>query len=166
MTDTPNDKPESLAQSRRQHRRESFRQIWLPVYGGLVLLMVLVGGVLFLPRMVEEPMRLATLSNIMVMLVFLLPQIICLFALYLLLVVFVVGIDGFHRASTNQLQRLHHFSRTVTDKTIDVTENINKQTVDLRVKLAGFEQTMNTAFDTDQPTSSEEKKDDERTTDD
>lgn len=163
MADTPNDKPESLEQSKRQHRRDVMRQIWLPVYGGLVVLLAVMVGVLLLPRMVSEPVHIATLSNIMVTLFFLLPQVICLLALYVIVVVLAFGLHGFHGASQSQLQRLHHFSRTVTDKTIEVTDNINEQTTKLRVKIAAYEGAMDTTFQSTESSQSENVTDDERT---
>lgn len=128
------------------HRRQTFFQIVLPVGGGIVVFALIITAILTLPFLLREPEQVAAVANVLAILFLILPMIICLLPIYLLMMVLAFGAGTLHNASAKQLRRAQRFSKTVTDKTIDVTETVNTQTINLRVKIAGAEAAMDKSF--------------------
>lgn len=151
MSFTPQQPPAPL-ESIATHQRETLRQIVLPVGSGIVIFGLLLGAIFLTPTLLPFPNQVAMVANILAVLCMIIPMFLCLLPVYLLMMVLAFGTGAFHNTSANQLRRLNRLSRTVTDKTISATETINKQTVNLRVRLAGIETTMDDAFKPDDKT--------------
>ncbi|MEO0564673.1 MAG: hypothetical protein AAF125_21390, partial [Chloroflexota bacterium] len=137
------------------HDRQVLWQIVLPIGGGLVFLLSLVGAVTGLTLM-NSSAQLQTLSTLMVILFLLLPNFICLMGLYLLVAYLALGMGTFNRVSARQLRRLHRLSETITEGTVSVTENINQRAANARVGIAGVEAAMENAFTPGPATESKE----------
>jgi hypothetical protein len=153
-TDTTTPTP---LQSERVHRRQVFRQIVLPLVGvGLFLLLAVLVPVTLL--MLPNTAKVATLSNLTVILFLLLPNVFCFLGLYLLLAYLISGLGTFNRFSARYLRQLNRLTANVTDRTVKVTENIDRRTVDARVRIAGVEAAMERAL---KPTSTPTEEDTE-----
>lgn len=132
-------------ESERIHRRQVFRQITLPLVGlGVFLSLAVLAPVTLL--MLPDTAKVATLSNLMVIIFLLVPNVVCLFGLYILLAVAVGGVGTFNRFSARNLRRLNRLSATVSDRTATVTTSIDRRTLDARVRIAGIENAMERAF--------------------
>jgi hypothetical protein len=161
MTTSETETPLPPLASERIHRRQVRRQIVLPLLGGFLLLVLLMVAVL-VPPLLPQPIHVATLSNLLLILFMLLPTFFCLFGFYIILLYAVMGLGIFNRASARQLRRLNRLTETVTDQTVKVTTAVDKQALEARVKLAGVEAAIDRAL---QPADSEAKLDDTQNTD-
>ena len=141
----PQNTPAPLA-SERQHRRETFRQVVLPVVLGFAGLLTAIGLAAWLVAVQPAPGQLSLVADMLLIVFVLLPMVICLLPLYILLMVAAFGTGALHNASARQLRRLNRLTQTVSDRTIQVTERANRQTLALRVRLAGAEALMEGAF--------------------
>jgi hypothetical protein len=141
-TDNPTPTP---LESERIHRRQVFRQITLPLVGvGLFLVLAIAAPITLF--MLPDTAKVATLSNIMVILFLLLPNVLCLLGLYLLLAYAIAGVGIFNRASARRLRQLNRLSVNVSERTTTITENIDRRTLDARVRIAEIESVMERAF--------------------
>ena len=144
-TNTPAPAP---LESERIHRRQSFRQITLPLIGGFLFLALALGlpvAFLMLPNTAE----VATLSNLMVILFMLLPNFLCLMGFYLLLAYLIFGLGTFNKFSARRLRQLNRLSVNISERTTNITTTIDRRTLDARVRIAGIESAMDRAFQPD-----------------
>ncbi len=131
--------------AQRQHRRQVFRGIQVPLFllaAGLVLAVVLVAWITQL-----RPDQMGAVADFMLIFCVLLPTVICLLPAYILFMVAAFGIGSVHNSSARQLNRLNNLTYNITERTIDVTEAVDKRVADWRVRTAGAETLMNEAFD-------------------
>jgi hypothetical protein len=131
--------------SERVHRRQTRNQIWLPIIGGIVTFFGVIGAVIGM-ALIPNALRVSAVADVLLSLLILFPLIFCLLPIYLVFFLGAVWLGRLHTNSATQLRRLNRFTRTVTDQTIHVTETINRETANLRVKIAGVEHVIENAY--------------------
>ena len=131
------------------HRRETLLQVVLPLVGGLVLLLLLLLMALLLPRRLQ----VSLVADLMMTCMFLCPAVICVFPLYVILMVMAFGMNSVHDLAGRSLGRLQDFSRSVSEKAVETTDTINQKTVDISAKLAAADKILGTF---DRPAAQEE----------
>lgn len=138
---------EQPLESIRVHRREVRRGITLPLVGGFVVFVAAIAVSVWVLYLSGRAGQLAMVANVFTTLFILLPMAVCLLPVYLLFMVAAFGTGALHGWSAKHLRRLNRLSRTITDKTIQVTELVDKRTLEARVKVAGAEALMEQAFE-------------------
>ncbi|MEM6284302.1 MAG: hypothetical protein AAF787_19070 [Chloroflexota bacterium] len=147
MTDQPEAAPqpptadESIAESTRLHRWQSLRGITLPMWLGFFGLLASVLSLLLL-----TPPQLSMVSDALVILLVLLPMTLCLMPVYILLMIAAFGMGAANKASARQLRRLHRLTHNITDRTVQITTEIDRRALEARVKLAPAEAFMDNTF--------------------
>ena len=129
--------------SANQHRRETLLHLIVPMIG--VGVIVLAGGVLvfLLPRRSQ----VAVIADWMLTVMTCCPAVLCLFAVCIALVAAIAGMNKLHVLATQPLDRIETLSRTVAEKTAEVTDGINQKTADISAKFA-FANSLLGTFDT------------------
>ncbi len=130
----------------RAHRRQTARGITLPLVSGLIVLTAAVAASVGVLVWAGRFGQLSIVKDVLVVLCLLLPMAVCLLPVYLLFMIAAFGTGALHKASARQLRRVNRLSQTITDKTVQVTEVVNKRTLEARVQLAGAEAFMERAF--------------------
>lgn len=133
-------------ESERIHRRETFRDIVAPILLGFLGLILSLSLTFGLPMLVRTPDQVAMLSNSLAIIYLICPMVLCFLPAYILLMVIAFGAGALHNKLARPLRGLNRLSRTITDKTIQATDAIDKQTINMRVRVAGLENAMDNAF--------------------
>jgi hypothetical protein len=110
-----------------RHRRDTWLYIFLPLFFGGVLVFVLLVLVLLLPKRAQ----VSLVADLMLTVCVLCPTVICLFPIYLLLIVAAFGMSKLHHTGAKQLVRLETMSRELVDKTQETTDRMNRISVSL-----------------------------------
>ncbi len=134
-------------ESERLHRRQVFRQIILPLVGAGVVLVALVGAAVALLFALEGPVQLRAVADLLTILCILLPLVLFFLPTYIILMIAAFGTGAFHNFSARRLRQLNRFTRTITDRTITMTDAVDRRVLRARVRLAGVEHFMEHAFD-------------------
>jgi hypothetical protein len=135
MASTPNHQP---VDSQTLHRRELFRQIILPLLGGAAFVALLLVITLLLPRRLQ----VSLISDFMLTCLGLCPAVICLFPLYVAMMVMAFGMNKVNDALARPLRRLENGSSALASRVGQVTDTINQKAVDLSVKIAPIEKVL------------------------
>lgn len=134
--------PETEAQQALQredgrtiHRRETWQQIILPFMGGVAVLAAVFG----IAAMMRDPLamqRVSVIADCMFSALMLCPMVICMFPLYLLMVVAIYGLNKLHQGTESPLQRLENLTETIMQRVDGFTQNVNQRVVNANVRLA------------------------------
>jgi hypothetical protein len=117
------------------HRRETFRYIVLPIIGVGALILVGIIIVLLLPGRLQ----VSIIADWLLMILFLCPMMLCLFPICILMVAAVAGMNKAHTAAANPLRRLERLSESLKERTVQATDNINHQTINVSTRWAFLE---------------------------
>lgn len=133
MSSTPPAVPNSSPRpSEQQHRRDTLLQIVLPFLGAGLFTLLLLIIVLILPQRAQ----VSLVADLMVTVFVLCPIAVCLFPLYLGMVLLIYSLNKAHQAGAKQMVRVEDLSRTVTDKVIQTTDKLNRQSIALSALAA------------------------------
>lgn len=114
------------------YRRDTFRQIVLPVLGGVLLLFIMLGTALLLGRRVQ----VSLITNLVFTALVLCPAALCFFPLAILMVVMAVGMNRVHDGLAGTLVRFESVSHGAADRVITSVGNVNEKSAELSEKLA------------------------------
>lgn len=128
MTTSPKTRPDPI----REHRRRVRRSIVLPFILGIILF-ALGLAVTLIPLSRQD---VSIVSDLVLSCLCLFPLVICLFPLYMVMVLAVYGMARTDKAVTTQLRRVRTASETLAARVDSTTDTINQKTVDVSVRLA------------------------------
>jgi uncharacterized membrane protein YeiB len=115
----------------KTHRKETILHIILPMVGGVLLLVAALGVVLLM----QQRAQVQIVADIMTMLFLLCPLLVCLFPLYLLLVILAFGMGRLHDGTIPHLERLQHFTASLAQRTRALMNRITAQVINLNAKI-------------------------------
>lgn len=118
-------------ESVRQHRRDTRRHIILPAFFALLLIVICLVAVLLLPRRSQ----VSIVSDTMLTVFVLCPLAICFMPITILFIGAIFGMNRAHDALARPLTRLEDYSKTLTERTGVVTDQVNQQTINLSARL-------------------------------
>jgi hypothetical protein len=116
--------PQTTA-ARTRHRLETRSQILLPMLGGGLLLVGLLVAALLLPLRSQVSLVADLLLTIFV----LCPMVLCLFPVYIVLMVLAFGMNKLHDAGARQLERAEKLSHSVATKTITAADSLSRKSI-------------------------------------
>lgn len=123
--------------SARKHRRESRREIVLPVLGvGLAILLVTVLVVLVFPRQDDQT---SIVSGVVLICLTLFPVILCLFLLYAALIASLYYTGRANRATARALRQTQVASRSLTDRVNTTADRANRLSIDFNARFSRFD---------------------------
>ena len=135
------------------HRRETRRQIILPMLAGVLLLAIMVSSALLLP----DDLQLSLVADLLLTILVLCPTALCLLPVVLLFVVMVVGMNRAHGELAGVLERAEGLSRAATDKTAQVMDSVNQTVANTGARIAPLDKMVD-VFDPPQPTQTDVQK--------
>ncbi len=131
----PIDPQTRLEETMKAHRRNVWLQIYLPVILGFVGLIAILVIVALLPN----PLQRDIIANSLLCIFILIPFLLCLFPIYLLMVVAAVATGHGHKLLTVPLQKLEKLSISFANRTQQASEVAVKQSANVNAKFAGLE---------------------------
>ncbi len=117
------------------HQRETRWQIVVPFLGGVAV----IGAVFGIAAMMNDPFamqRVSIVADCMFSAMILCPMVICMFPVYLLMVVMMYGMNKLHQGTEAPLQRLETMTETMAQRVETVTKDVNQRVVNANVRLA------------------------------
>jgi hypothetical protein len=114
-----------------RHKRQTRRQILLPVLGGVVLIILLVGVVLWLP----QRLQVGIVSDFMLSVFMLCPAVICMLPLTILMLSAAFGAGRLHDRAVSPLRGLRVRVDNVTGQIETAAGKINQRTVTYGARL-------------------------------
>lgn len=148
-------KPASAA----HHARQTQRQIILPVLGGVVLIALLVGIVLWLP----QRLQVGIVSDFMLTVFMLCPAVICMLPLTILLLVAAFGAGRLHDRAVPPLRGLQARSGKLAGLADSAATTVNQRTIVYGARLGAALRVLD-IFEYPQPTATDGEGKDEQGT--
>lgn len=133
------DQPETSSSPQERgkilHRRETRRQIWLPFALGILLVLVafLVVGI---PADPIWRVRAQAVSDFLYTLLCTIPILLCLFPLYLVIMLAIYGMNRLHNSTERPLRRVENMVEGLAKRIESGASIVNKQTVNLSTRIA------------------------------
>jgi hypothetical protein len=127
----------------RKHRREVRLYIALPFVFGVVLLLGAVGLAAALPLRVQ----ISAVSDFLVTILVLCPAAVCLFPLYIALVVMAFSMSGLHDNTSRWLGKTVNWSQKLYEQVDRQGERLSQRMIGLSVRIAPLEHRLFGAFD-------------------
>jgi len=141
-TGTPDTDASEARRHRREegsalHRREGFRQIWLPftLTGLLILIMLLI---IALPSDPDWRTRVGLVTDFMMLIMIYCPLFICGFLVYAIIIVGVYYANRLHDGTQKPLERAENIVAAFTNRVERTTESINSRVVSASSRFAGW----------------------------
>jgi E3 ubiquitin-protein ligase DOA10 len=130
----------------KTHRNETLLHIVLPVAGGGLLILIAVVIALVLQRRVQVQI----LADVLSIIFLLCPMLVCMFPIYLLLVVLAAGMGRIHDGTVPYLERVQNFTRAIAEQAHTLMSAITKRVISLSTKIEPFLDKLS-IFDKDNP---------------
>lgn len=143
------------------HQRETRWQINFPFLLGILLIMLIFLG-LALPSDPIWRVRTQAIADWIYSILCLLPLIVCIFPLYLILVIGIYGMKRLHDGTETPLRKLETVSAESVERINRAMDYINEKTIDFSSATAPLDDLLS-AFDTPPPSDEEELNSDDRT---
>lgn len=137
MTLTPEQRVE---ETQKTLRREQRLTIWLPFGLGVLALVVLVIIAALVPNV-------SVTSNVLLTILLLCPAALCLLPIYFVLVFAVVGMNSLYNGAAKPLRRLEQLTARVASRTVQVSDSLARQSINLNARLAPLATRLEHAFD-------------------
>lgn len=128
------------------HNRAVRREILLPFAGGLLLLLVLM-----VVAVVAGQTPASAAANTMLTLLVLCPLVLCLFPVYLILIVALVGMNKAHDSVAKPLRRLEALSLQMRQRTYSTSDRLARSSINLNTRFAPLDKVVFSAFDRPTP---------------
>ena len=109
----------------RIHRRETMRQLVLPM--GLALLFIIAIGAVVV--ILSDPTRISVVSSWMVLVLFLCPSVLIAAALFVGLTLLVYGINRLHSGAGSALQRAERFVDGAAERVLSISRRLGRSTI-------------------------------------
>lgn len=159
------DQPSTEAKLAREsgatiHRRETNWQIYLPFLLGIATLL----AIFLLIALPSDPVwrdRAQAIGDFLYTLFCIIPFLICLFPIYILILLSIYGTTKLHDGTERPLRKLEQLTASLAERIESATEYVNNRTASLSDSLEPLDNVFN-AFDTPTPTNGEETLSDER----
>ncbi len=133
---------DSRQDSAKAHRRAVRREIVLPFIGGLILIVVLV-----LIAAIAGQTTTAGVSTTLLTVLILIPMAICLFPVYIVLVLAIYGMSRAHDGIAKPLRQLENLSLQLRERTASVSERAAQMTISVNARLAPLDKLVFSLFD-------------------
>ncbi|MDX1995729.1 MAG: hypothetical protein SF029_25320 [bacterium] len=142
MASAPNVRP---LESVKRHRRETLRALTLPAIFIAVLIIVFVLSLVIpgSPFRLREQVQVNIIANWMLMCFVLCPVVLCLFPIYVILMASTFGLNWLHNVSARNLRRAQTASRTIADRTANVSEDFSRRSANFNVRFAFIDALIN-----------------------
>lgn len=128
------DTPQMPEQGRALHRRETRRQIWLPLLLGI--------GAIFLPvvliaiqRDAIWRIRAAAIGDFLYTILCAMPLLLCSFLAYLVIMILVIAMNKLHRRTETPLERVEGIASTLATRIEAFSNTVNERTVTWSARL-------------------------------
>ena len=138
--------------SKAQHRRETRRQILLPLLAGTLLIVVLVGVVLILPRRAQ----VSIISDFLLTILMLCPAAVCLLPVTIGLLVAAFGAGRLHDSAAPPLRGLQARTAAISDRADALANAVNQRVVAYGGRLGAVLRVFD-VFEYKQPTAVDEE---------
>ncbi|MBK9751427.1 MAG: hypothetical protein IPO91_32310 [Chloroflexi bacterium] len=122
----------------REHRRQTRLAIYLPFAGGILLLVLLLviaanqGGA-----------RIGVISDVFLTLFILCPLVLCMFPIYLLMVMMVVGMNRAHGKTAQTMSRIEGVTVKLRDRTYSLTDRAARASINVNSRFAFIDKLSN-----------------------
>jgi len=135
MSDTqPQNAQSKRTDSAARHRRESRNTITLPFFLVFVVLLAMVIAVLLLPQRAQ----VSLVADWMTLWLILCPVVICLFPIYLGVMLGIYGMNRLHKGTRTPLEKLQVSYSKNLKRVTDFTGSVNQRMIDTQVKLTPY----------------------------
>lgn len=134
------DKQQLLDATQKRIRQVRWRSLRLPMIVGVAVLV----GLVVLAGVSPRP---SLTANVMMMVMMLCPALLCMFALFIITVVSVFGMNKVTGAVASPLRRVESLTVTARQKVEEVSDVAAQQSANFSVRTAPLENWMNKAFD-------------------
>jgi ABC-type transport system involved in cytochrome bd biosynthesis fused ATPase/permease subunit len=134
------EKQQALDATQRRIRRETWQKMRLPLILGLAALIALVAFAGLSPRP-------SLTANVMMMVMMLCPALLCLFALVIVMIVSVYGMNKVNQTIARPLRRVEGLTVTARQRVEQASDVAARQSANFSVRTAPLENWMNKAFD-------------------
>lgn len=128
--------------SEKLHRRAVRREIVLPFLGGLLLIIVLMVVAFAAGRT-----PVSGVANTMLTILILCPMALCLFPIYLVLIVALVGMNRAHNSVAKPLRRLELLTISMRERSYAIADRMARQSINLNARFAPLDRLLFSAFD-------------------
>jgi len=115
----------------REHRRQTRLTIWLPFAGGLLLLLILM-----IIAASQGGARIAIIGDFFLTLFVLCPVVVCMFPIYLLMVLMVFGMNTAHDKTAALLTRIEGVTIKLRDRTYSITDRAARASINVNSRFA------------------------------
>jgi len=136
-------------ESKKIHRSAVRREILLPFAGGLVLITLLV-----VIAAVAGKTPTSGVANTLLTVLILLPMALCLFPVYVVLVVAMVGMNRAYDLIAKPVRQLQDLSLKLRDRTYSLADRAARTSINLNARFALLDKLVFSVFD--RPASNEE----------
>lgn len=138
--------PPPRERGRRIHRRETLRQLVLPMLGSGLIILVIALVLVLLPARVQ----VSVLADWMFTILVLCPLVLCNLIVFLLVVVLWYGMTRLHRGTEAPLERLENLVTGVANRIERTSAALNQRVVNVSSRLAPLMKLFS-VFDTPEP---------------
>jgi len=128
----------AVAQTARERRGMTRREIWLPLFGGIGGLLALTGLVALMGGD-----RTGVVSNFLLTAFVLCPAALCLFPLYILMVVAAFGMGRATQGVTKPLQSIERMTVQMTQGAHRISQVASKHAINANVRFTQIEKRVN-----------------------
>lgn len=131
-----------LSLSEQQHRRDVFRGIVLPMLVGVGVLVVVIAPVILLPN----ANQVGIVADVLMIVFVFFPVFVCLFPMYLLLLVLAFGIGHANYSTGRFLRRVNRLTSTANKRVATVSAQVDQVVLQARSSIAWVEDRLSRTF--------------------
>jgi TM2 domain-containing membrane protein YozV len=128
------------------HNRAVRREILLPFAGGVLLLIALI-----IVAIVAGQTPTSGIANTMLTVLILCPLVLCLFPIYIVLIVALVAINKAHNGVAKPLRRLEALSLQMRERTYSASDRLARTSINLNTRFAPLDKLVFSLFDRPTP---------------
>jgi hypothetical protein len=127
-----------------RHRRDTLRQLILP----MALLVMVITAALVAVALLPRGVQIAVISDLMLVVLILCPMAVCLLPVTLLMVVAIVGLNRAHHMAARPLRKVEGYSIQMEERTRVAADRINRKAIDVSTRLGFLHRWLGTFEDT------------------
>lgn len=124
----------SREQGRAIHRRETRRQMWLPLLMGIIAVVMPV-ALIAVQRDSIWRTRAAAMGDFLYTLLRGLPLLLCAFGLYVVVMIGIIAMNKLHRRTQSPLERVEAVANNLADRIEAVSTAVNTRTTNWSTRL-------------------------------
>jgi hypothetical protein len=142
MSSVPPQAIPTVKEQQRNVRASAQRMIVLPFIGGIALIVLLVAAAALLPDA-----RQTTLIADFFMIVVLCPVVLCLFPVYMMMVLAIYGMGRINKGVSKPLFALERLTASLHGRTYAIAERVGKASITFNAKMTSIDKTVFSIFD-------------------